>query len=404
MKVLLLLAVSLVVAEEVSVVLRLRGLTLANGDDPCEKLWEVCEEKSDCLAKMRPLVSFGLEASSATWTVATQRLRLSDSYFCGCCARNASFGENLATKNSRELLNLLREAILTRRPEPLAIYNEKRLKLLTTSLLKARHFGDVSRSLPRNSFVADRLALALRDAGKDTEADGVLRRGVEMKLWPSIYQRPITLTPGLRAKPFWDAEKDFTELTFFQRNSQRIADIVRTDLLLGLVSGENLLRPQAEGLVSDGWEEVVLRKHGRNVAQRAETFKKTLEALPATFFNAKISVLHPNTTVAAHCGPSNARLRAHLAIAHEGGASIRVANEPSRTWTQGDLLVFDDSFEHAVDNKGTRPRIVLILDFWHPDLPEHLRDFQNYGVLKRPAATTDKSRRRPNKKIKTQPY
>ena len=81
-----------------------------------------------------------------------------------------------------------------------------------------------------------------------------------------------------------------------------------------------------------------------------------------------------------HCGPSNARLRAHVALAHAGGASLRVGAAKRRPWVEGAALVFDDSFEHDVRHKGAAPRVVLILDFWHPDLPAADRDYAAYGA------------------------
>ena len=97
------------------------------------------------------------------------------------------------------------------------------------------------------------------------------------------------------------------------------------------------------------------------------------------FFNAKFSVLSPGAHIAPHCGPSNARLRAHVTLRHAGGAALRVARE-ERAWVEGDALVFDDSFEHEVWHNGSDPRAVLILDFWHPQLPAAERDFAKYAI------------------------
>jgi hypothetical protein len=49
----------------------------------------------------------------------------------------------------------------------------------------------------------------------------------------------------------------------------------------------------------------------------------------------------------------------------------------SETWCQwksGQVLVFDDSFEHEVRNDSDQCRAVLLLRFWHPDLPEQERE------------------------------
>lgn len=42
-----------------------------------------------------------------------------------------------------------------------------------------------------------------------------------------------------------------------------------------------------------------------------------------------------------------------------------------RTWTEGKIMVFDDSFEHEVWHNGTTYRLILIVDVWHPDLTAH---------------------------------
>jgi aspartate beta-hydroxylase len=66
------------------------------------------------------------------------------------------------------------------------------------------------------------------------------------------------------------------------------------------------------------------------------------------------------------------RLRAQLVLVHEGGASITVGEE-TRPYVEGEAFVFDDSFEHSVVHEGDANRVVLIVDVWHPDLPQHLR-------------------------------
>jgi len=52
----------------------------------------------------------------------------------------------------------------------------------------------------------------------------------------------------------------------------------------------------------------------------------------------------------------------------EGDCCIRCGDEPPRRWAEGGLLLFDDSFEHEVWNLTKQPRVVLIVDLWHPGL------------------------------------
>ena len=93
------------------------------------------------------------------------------------------------------------------------------------------------------------------------------------------------------------------------------------------------------------------------------------DATSCPFGSAYFSLLRPGTRLRAHCGPTNARLRAHLGlVVPEGDIRIRCGDEPPRKWTEGEVLLFDDSFEHEVWNLTDQPRLVLIVDIWHPQL------------------------------------
>ena len=49
---------------------------------------------------------------------------------------------------------------------------------------------------------------------------------------------------------------------------------------------------------------------------------------------------------------------------------MRVGKE-TRAWRRaGDIVVFDDSFEHDARNDGDAPRMVLAVQLLHPDLGE----------------------------------
>ena len=129
-----------------------------------------------------------------------------------------------------------------------------------------------------------------------------------------------------------------------------------------------------------------LIKHN-NVVFSGGAFLRVIEKLrelsdpngSAPVFSAKLSLLYPGTSINPHTGPSNARLRAHLCVqlgAAPGGKLIVAGEE--RGWKAGEAFVFDDSFEHevvyGVDSSSDvgvhfdfeEVRIVLIVDFWHP--------------------------------------
>jgi hypothetical protein len=174
---------------------------------------------------------------------------------------------------------------------------------------------------------------------------------------------------------------------------------------------------QGEGIHSGSWQEIDLVTEGQinpealirvpktiALLKRAEVLSNTIASSAAiagagteagteaarapqfSFINARLSTLGPDTHITPHCGISNAKLRAHLGlrvpIMNEHRSEIRVAEE-IRQWQEGGFLIFDDSFEHEVwwqhgkarnagGDKGGE-RVVLILDIFHPQLPEERR-------------------------------
>jgi len=75
----------------------------------------------------------------------------------------------------------------------------------------------------------------------------------------------------------------------------------------------------------------------------------------------------PGSHLIAHCSVDSFRIRAHLGLDVPANCQMRVKNE-LLNWRNGEVLIFEDSFEHEVWNRSDKPRIVLIIDFWHPDL------------------------------------
>ena len=93
---------------------------------------------------------------------------------------------------------------------------------------------------------------------------------------------------------------------------------------------------------------------------------------------ASFSLISANTTIPPHAGPTNSRLRAHLGLVvpKKGEVSIRVGNE-TVGWKPGKWTIIDDSFEHEVVNNEDGPRLILLVDFRHPDVTEeaHKEEF-----------------------------
>ena len=83
-------------------------------------------------------------------------------------------------------------------------------------------------------------------------------------------------------------------------------------------------------------------------------------------------MLAPGTVVPMHNGPTNQRLKCQLGVEVPPGVSITVGGA-RRTWEQGAVMSFDDSYHHSVDaSRAEAPRVVFDISFWHPQLASRL--------------------------------
>lgn len=219
---------------------------------------------------------------------------------------------------------------------------------------------------------------ALQRLERDEDAIQVFKMGSELNLFPSEYQRSLYNVRDLEAKPFWSVQETGMgdQLEAIQSQWQKIRDEVKR-----ILDDTDHFADESEHLLHVGdWKQLVLYSRGEKSETNCEKTPftcKLLDSFPearsCTRGQIKFSVLQPGTHVWPHCGPTNCRLRAHLALeAEQGRTAIRVARE-KRFWEEGEWLVFDDSFEHEVWHNGTERRLVLILDIWHPDLSEYQR-------------------------------
>ena len=132
---------------------------------------------------------------------------------------------------------------------------------------------------------------------------------------------------------------------------------------------------EAEDIGRTGsWQVCMLYEQGRrndDICDQCPTTTAVLEGHDSVRRSAGLiylSKMAPQTHVAAHQARGNLRLRCHLALSiPEGDCAIRVGDTVHR-WEEGKCIVFDDSFEHEVWNRTDEPRLVLLIDLWHPDL------------------------------------
>ena len=187
---------------------------------------------------------------------------------------------------------------------------------------------------------------------------------------PSPYTHPLQYPgyylPGVPAKTFYDpAEFEWV------RPLEEAFPVIRQELL-------DLLSKNGAGFKGymteydqrqAGWNTFNFFFFGKKFEENCALCPKTtaiLESLPRfEKDHIMFSALNPHAHIPRHTGPMNGIIRGHLPLIVPPGCYIRVGDD-ERTWKEGKVLVFDDSFVHEVWNHSDYVRIVLFMNFWHP--------------------------------------
>lgn len=207
-------------------------------------------------------------------------------------------------------------------------------------------------------------------------------------------QRPPHVVPRLTSKPWWD-KRAFPWCALLERSfgaiREEVVALCRAPAASTPFTPVGGRAAHDHTLVAAGeWREFPLFGNGTQYAEncaRCPATAAVMRHVPAALELAMagggetlFSTLKPGTHLRPHCGSSNTRLTAHLGIVVPPGCSIRCGSE-WREWQEGECLVFDDSWEHEVRHAGDSDRIVLLINFWHPELEPHERriDINTFG-------------------------
>lgn len=166
---------------------------------------------------------------------------------------------------------------------------------------------------------------------------------------------------------------NLTNLADLKKNKQNMASIIEElDCVLSL---PNLWVKNKTP--SGSWKLFYFFNQGKMQSQNCAICPKTTDIILNTssfmkncsFGNAAFSYLSPGSKIPKHAGATNARLRCHVTLKAGWECSVTVGNE-TEIYTDGKILLFDDSFPHFVEFSGGEggARVILMVDVWHPGL------------------------------------
>lgn len=164
----------------------------------------------------------------------------------------------------------------------------------------------------------------------------------------------------------------FDFLNQFTENWERIqAEAYEVLKFREAIPGFQEISPDQYRLATEqNWKTFVLFGFGQKLeknAQLAPETAKILETVP-NLQTAMFSILAPGYHIPAHKGVTKGILRSHLGLIipkDREKCRIRV-DETITAWKEGEIFVFDDTYEHEVWNDTDEERVILLFDFDRP--------------------------------------
>ena len=170
--------------------------------------------------------------------------------------------------------------------------------------------------------------------------------------------------------PVLDA-RDFAWTAILRDHWEAIRDEARAVALRGKAAPSlATISPDHRAIAKvDMWRSFFLWGYGfpidENLARcpRTAAVVKQVPGLNSAFF----SILAPGTHIPAHRGVTKGLITCHLGliVPPVGDVRMRVDDRIVR-WTEGETLVFDDTYEHEVWNDSDATRVVLLIQFDRP--------------------------------------
>lgn len=201
----------------------------------------------------------------------------------------------------------------------------------------------------------------------------------------------VLYIPDLPDEPFMDPF-----LHPWAGNLLRAFPDIRQEALAMLARGagfEDFVRPKPGDSMerflaghAPAWEALFFYRHGVRYDETHALCPHTSAALesielfrvPGQAPEILFSVLKPGTHILPHHGICNARSVMHLPLLVPPGCALNLVDVGQRSWQEGELGLFDDTYLHEAWNRSDAVRVILLMDCWNP----HLTPAEKAAVLR----------------------
>lgn len=187
-----------------------------------------------------------------------------------------------------------------------------------------------------------------------------------------IYEKRIT------APAILDTATHFPNAGKFTAAWQAIRDEAIAVRLEKVPRFHDIMPEQAVISANDGldWRMMILKAYGVAIPEnigKSPTLARLLDECPEVK-SATISFLAPRKHIPRHRGPFRGVMRFHLGLkipAEASGrpATVMMIDDREYRITDGECMLWDDTYPHEVMNNADEARIALLLDVWRPDMP-----------------------------------
>lgn len=214
---------------------------------------------------------------------------------------------------------------------------------------------------------------------------------IEVKTRHPRQKALVLYIPDLPDEPFMDPL-----LHSWATTLQRAFPAIRREAMAMLARGadfEDFVQPKPGDSIdrflaghAPAWEALFFYRHGVRYDETHALCPDTSAALesielfrvPGQAPEILFSVLKPGTHILPHHGICNARSVMHLPLLVPPGCALNLVDVGQRSWQEGELGLFDDTYLHEAWNRSDAPRVILLMDCWNP----HLTPVEKAAVLR----------------------